>query len=387
MSITEKKQIIELPLKFVFTEEGASDLMRQKVRFNRLTMGDKSEDYGVLLDKVTPAFLQRMVMADYISKIEVSGVEPVESRSDIIELSKLIVSGILYRNYAEVSLEQVLKADPVKQWNHANPSLVIDEKTQFKEGLLQSFVDRHEDELRKMQDELVEPIYARINNDETLLPDEIETHKELLQNFVGAVYPLTWFVLLKFRKTREFYLVIRDVRSSLSEFLKKSNIAEYASLLLMELASNIENLNILREAKLLYGTSQVDMQTVLQDPKLRLPVIESLRKKNNLLTFSWKLGGTSLAIGKRGRFQILLYDRDINYKETRESFEVTKAADVKRFNLSEFYQKLHGGGNDLELGMFYLSFVSEACENMGIRFESMVTQFTAQTITTLTFGI
>jgi hypothetical protein len=86
---------------------------------------------------------------------------------------------------------------------------------------------------------------------------------------------------------------------------------------------------------------------------------------------------------------VFLYDQNANYKETRETMDATKSADVRRFNLSEYYQQLHKSGNDLELGMFYLSFLNEACENMGIKFESIVsqTQYTGKTITILSFGL
>ena len=386
MAQSERKSLIELPLKFVFTEEGSSSLINQNVRINRLKMGDQTENYGVLLDKISPAFLQRMITADYISKIEVSGVEAVESRGDIAELSKLIVWSVLYRSYAETALEMVLGADPVKQWNHGNPSLVIDEKTRFKDGMVQSFIERHEEELAAIRGEILDPIYRNIDGDESFLPEDRAARREILANYLAAVYPLTWFVILKFRKTREFPYLLRDLRLGLAEFLRKSNIAEYAALMLLELAANIENLNIQKEARLLYKTSHVDLKTLLVDPKLRLPVIESLRRNNRLLAFSWKL-----STGKRGRFQVMLYDQDINYEETRGNFEAAGSADTSRFNLSEFYKKLHKSGDDLDLGIFYLSFLDEACDKMGIKFESMVnqTQFSGagQTITTLTFTL
>ena len=148
----KQKQFISLPLKFVFTETGAAELIRQNVRINRLKMGDQTENYGVLMDKVTPGFLQRMIMMDYISKIEVSGVEPVESRADILDISKLIVFSILYRNFADVSLGQLLASNLVKQWNHANPSMVIDEKGH---------------------------------------------RREILGDLISAFYPLAWFAMLK----------------------------------------------------------------------------------------------------------------------------------------------------------------------------------------------
>ena len=391
MAHSGQKQIISLPLKFVFTESGASALIRQNVKINRLKMGDQTEDYGVFLEKITPEFLRRMIMMNYISKIEVSGVEPYESRNEIIELSKLIVFSILYKFFADVSLEQILASDPVKQWNYLNRTLVIDSKTQFKEGQLESLIERNADELEEIKNELLDPVLKNIEIDTALEQDEKDNRSELLQGLLSSVDPLVWFTVIKFHRSREFFILLRTLRLCLVDFLKKTNVVEYASLMLMELASNIVNLNILKEAKRLYGNELLDIKQIIQDPALRLPVIEELRKKNNLLTFSWKLGGTSLAIGARGKFQIVLYDQDINYVATRESIAQSKNADVKRFNLSEYYKKLHTSGNDLDLGMFYLSFLDEACNTMGIKFEAVVnqSQFSGmgQTITTLTFNL
>jgi hypothetical protein len=389
MSETEKKQFIELPLKFVFTEAGASALMKQKVKINRLKMGDRTEDYGIFVEKVTSDFLQHMVTADYLSKVEVAGVEPVTNRAEIIDLTKLIIFGALYRNYTLVSLERIQGMEPVKKWNHANPFEIIDEKTRFQGESLGNFMVSHTAELAEIRKELLEPVYKSINSDNTLLEEEKRIRILILRKFLDFAHPLTWFVLIKFFKSPDYHYLIRDVRLGLVESFQKSNIAEYAALMLMELASNIGNLSMLKEAKLLYKTDRIHIQRILQDPKLRLPVIESLRKKNSLLTFSWKLGGTSLGIGTRRRFQVQLYDRDINYKETRESLDATKTADVTRYNLSEFYRQLYKSGNELELGVFYLSFLSDACDHMGIKFESIVnqTQYTGQTITTLSFTL
>jgi len=382
-----EQKLIKIPVKLVFTEVGSTAMMRQNLKISRLKMGDNTDDYGIVLDKAAPPFIQGMITADYISKIEISGVEPIQSRSDIIELSKVIVYSVLYRNYALASQEQVLASDTVKRWNHSNPSQVIDEKTQFQSGVIKAFLEQYPDELRSLQKELMDPIRARIEADKNLEADEKETRQGLLTNFVSSMYPFVWFIFLRFRSAPDFINIIKNVRGCLLDFLGKTNIAEYAGLMLMELATNIENLIIQKEAKLLYRNNPVDAKLVIQDPKLRLPVIESLRKKNSLLTFSWKLGGARMTMGSRGRFQVLLYDQDVNFAETRGNVDQTKAADAGRSNLSEFYKNLHRSGNELDLGMFYLSFLDEACDKMGIKFESMVNQYGGQTITTLTFTL
>jgi len=386
MPATEQKQI-QLPVKLVFTETGSTAMLRQNLKLSRIKMGDNTDDYGIVLEKIAAPFVQGLITAEYVQKIEISGVEPIGKRADITELSKVIVSSILYRNYAVVSQEQILASDVVKKWNHSNPSLVIDEKTQFQGGLIQTFMERHPEELSSMQKELMAPIYTGIENDKNLEAEEKSARLLALNGFVVSMYPMAWFVLLKFRKAPEFPTLLKSVRYCLLQFLGKINIAEYTGLMLMELATNIENLIIQKEAKALFRAKPVDAKLVLQDPRLRMQVIESLRQKNSLLSFSWKLGGARMAMGARGRFQVLLYDQDTNYAETRGNVDQTKAANAGRSNLSEFYKNLHNSGNELDLGMFYLSFLDEACEKMGIKFESMVNQYGGQTITTLTFTL
>jgi hypothetical protein len=389
MASREQKKIFELPLKFIFTEKGSSALMHQKVRINRLKMGDKTDDYGVFLDKVTPGSLQRMLFSDYVSKLEISGVEPVENRAEIIDLSKLIIFSLLYGKYNYESLSRVLSADIVKKWNRGNPYSIIDGKTQFKEGFLKQYLAEHSEELKEIRGDLLNPLNDNISRKEDLLAEEKNQQILLAEKLLTFADPLIWFVLLKFHSGKDYLFLIRDVRLCLEEYMKKSVVAEYAAMMIIELACNIENLNLLREAQLFYNLKRIDMHQVLQDPKIRIPLIEELRKKNSLLTFSWKIGGADSSIGTRGRFQVILYDKEIHYREMRDCFEATKSADISRFDLPEFYKLLLKEGNDLDLGMYYLSYLNEACDNVGVKFEAMVNEVhhSGLTVTILSFAL
>jgi hypothetical protein len=387
MPVKDKKRVFELPLKFVLTEEGSSIFIRQKRKLVRLKMGDTSEEYGLSLDKTGAASLQRMLLVDYISKVEISEVDPVACRGEIIDFSKLLVYGLIYRQFSLVSFAQLLASEPIKRWNRANPFNIIDEKTQFKEGFLQSFLREHAQEVAGLRQELLQPLHASIAKNDKFLAEEKNIQIFLSEKFIEMMNSAIWFLLLRFRDTREFASLLTEIRMCLIEYMEKTKIAEYVALMIIELAVNIENLNILREAKLLYKNTNMDINSILLDPKLRTPVIEELRRKNSLVTFSWKFGGTSSSIGTRGRFQVTLYDKETNYKEIRESIDATKSADVNRKNLSDFYRDLSKSGADSELGMYYLSYLNEACEQVGIRFESMVNQVqnTDVTVTTLSF--
>ncbi|MDR2019366.1 MAG: hypothetical protein LBQ14_01215 [Treponema sp.] len=390
-----KKNVFELPLKFVFTETGASAFMRQNKRLVRMKMGDYTEEYGVSLEKVTPASIQRMLIIDYISKIEVSGVDPVASRGEIIDLSKLIVYGLLYRQHNIAVFTKILASEPVKKWNRANPFMVLDEKTQFKEGFLELFLHEHKDAIAALREEILRPIAASAEKDERLQQDEKDTRLLLCGKFLDELNPVIWFILLKFRapqgaaggQSLDFFTLIGERRNSLGEFLKKSVIAEYAALMIIELAVSIENSNMLRERQLLKLGGSVNGQAALADLEFRSTLIDELRRKDSLVTFSWKIGGGSSSIGTGGRFQLTLYDRDSHFQEIRESLEAKKTADLSRRSLSDLYHDLARKGTDSELGLYYLSYLSEACEKVGVKFESMVNEIQDTTIITLLFSL
>ncbi|MDR1373856.1 MAG: hypothetical protein LBJ24_02675 [Treponema sp.] len=389
------KDIFELPLKFVFTEEGASAFMRQNKRLVRMKMRDYTEEYGVSLEKITPAAIQRMLIIDYISKIEISGVEPVAGRKELIDLSKLIIYGLLYRQHNITALTRMLGSEPIKKWNRANPFTVLDGKTQFKEGFLELFLREHNDGIAALRKDILAPIAASITKNEGLQQDEKDTQLLLCGKFLDELNPIIWFVLLKFRGPRregggqssDFFILMGEVRNSLAEFLKKSVVAEYAALMIIELAVNIENSNMLREEQLREPGRRITMQAILTDPQLRSVLIGELRKKNSLVTFSWKIGGGSSSIGTGGRFQLTLYDRDSHFQEIRDSIETKKTADLSRRNLSDLYQDLARKGADSELGLYYLSYLNEACERVGIKFESVVNEVQDTTVITLLFSL
>jgi hypothetical protein len=391
----DKKDVFELPLKFVFTETGASAFMRQNKKLVRMKMGDYTEEYGVSLEKITPAAVQRMLIVDYISKIEVSGVDPVAGRKEIIDLSKLIVYGLLYRQHNIAVFTKILASEPVKKWNRTNPFMVLDAKTQFKEGFLELFLREHEDAIAALRKDVLKPIVASIEKNERLQRDEKNTQLLLCGKFLDELNPVVWFVLLKFRtpqgaaggRSLDFFTLIREIQNSLAEFLKKSVIAEYAALMIIELAVNIENSNMIREGHILELGRQINTQTLLADSKLRSALVEELRRKNNLVTFSWKIGGGRSSIGTGGRFQLTLYDKDSHFQEIRDSIETKKTADLSRRSLSDLYQDLARKGADSELGLYYLSFLNEACEKVGVKFESMVNEVQNTTVITLLFSL
>jgi hypothetical protein len=382
MAAGEKKSILNLPLKIILTQEGSTFFIRQNKKLLKFKLADNVEEYGILLEEFTPATVQRLLLIDYISKIEISKPEFVSSRQETMDLSKLIVYSVLYRQYDAYIFNQILGSDVIKKWNRLNPANIIDEKTHINENFLRSVLKKNEKIIFEAKQEILSPLYTFINKNASLLPEEKNIQLLLSEKFMNNLRPFTWFIITKFKDSDGFDTILKTIRSSLTEYMDKAKIAEYISLMLMELVINAENNNLRQEVKNMYkGT--VDPATVMFDPNIRKKVISELERKHELVFLSWKLGGGSTSIGTQGKLQITLYNKDDQSESVKENINDKKNADLKKKSLIDFYKEIPEGQEDANLGMYYLSYLSEACDKVNVKFESMANQFRDSDLTVI----
>ncbi len=382
----ERKTIIDLPVKLVLTEGGTSFFIRKGKNLKKFKLADNVEEYGIVLDTFSPASLQRMMLVDYISKVEISKSEFMSTRQEIMDLSKLVVYSMLYRQYDAYIFARVLSSDVIKKWNRLNPANIIDDKTKINDAFLQNVLKEKEKVLLEIKQEILAPMYAYISKNSSLLPEEKNVQLLLSEKFLNNLRPFTWFIVAKFRGSDGYDQLIKDVRTSLAEYMEKSKIAEYVSLMIIELAMNAENSNLKREAKAIFKGA-VDINAVLFDPNIRHQVLESLERKGELVYLSWKIGSRGATVGMQGRLQITLYNKESEYHTVKEIFDDRKSADLKKKSLQDFYKQLPEGEANTELGLYYLSYLSEACEKVNVKFESLVNQIAGSDLTVITLAL
>jgi hypothetical protein len=382
----ERKIVLDLPIKIVLTEAGTGFFIRKGKSLQKFKLADNVEEYGIVLDKFSPSSLQRMMLVDYISKVEISKSEFMSSRQEIMDLSKLVVYSVLYRQYDSYIFTRVLASDVIKKWNRLNPANIIDDKTRINDAYLQSVIKDKEKDLAEIRQQILGPMHAVISKNGALLPEEKNIQLLLSEKFLNNLRPFTWFIVAKFKGSDGYDGLLKDIRTSLAEYMEKSKIAEYVSLMVVELAMNAENSNLKREAKSMFKGA-VDMNAVLFDPNIRRQVIDSLERRDDRVYLSWRVGSRNASIGTQGRLQITLFNREAEYRNVKEAFDEKKNANLKKKSLMDFYKELPDDEANTELGLYYLSYLSEACEKVNIKFESLVNQLPGSDLTVITLSL
>ena len=382
MSSGDKKFIIELPLKVILTEDGASNFINHNKKLLRFRLVDNVEEYGISMNKFSPQSIQSMILLDYISKIEISMSEFVSSRQEVMDLSKVIVYSLLYKQFNRDVYSSLIQCECVRKYNRANPAHLIDERTDMSERQLRAILQNKETIIQNTRKIILEPIWKMIMENPEFSSEEKNIYILMTEKFMNRLGLMNWYIITLFYKSENAGEMFSVLRNLLNSYMEKSKVAEYISVMVMELALNNENTNIRKTAKKMYhGIDDID--ALIFDPEVRKKIVDELQKNHELVFLSWKLGGGSASIGKQGRLSITLYNKDDEFQEVKENFETAKNSNTNKRTLIDFYRELPDGQEGTDLGVYYLSYLDDACKKVNVKFESIVNQFSASDLTVI----
>ena len=376
--MSDKKFTLNLPLKVILTEEGTSHFISHKKKLLRIKLADNQEKFGISLSLFSPQSIQNMIMVGYISEIEVSQSEFVSVRQEVMDLSKIVVYSILYKQFDRQVFQALIKCDCVQKYNRKNPGNLIDERMKIGEQQLRNMVASKQTLINIVRKEILDPIWKSILEEKSYSPEERNIFLLMSEKFLNRLNLLNWYILIKFYNPKDkesFTEMNLAIRHLIQRYMEKSKVAEYISILLMELALNNENTNIRKEARIMYGDDG-DLDHLIMDPEVREKIVAELKRKHELVTLSWKLGGGSTAIGKQGRLQVTLFNKAEDKFDTfKESIEAKMGADTNKRSLIDFYRDIPEGEGGTDLGLYYLSYVDDECKKINVKFESIVNQY------------
>ena len=190
-----------------------------------------------------------------------------------------------------------------------------------------------------------------------------------MEKNLDIIYNLEYLVIVP-KMTKDLYEGINNTFGN--SILINNNVENNES----------ENNNVKKAAKYLYqGIDNSD--TLIFDPKIRSEIVKELQRKHELVFLSWTLGGGSMSIGKQGLLQITLYNKDDEFQEVKENIESKMSANLNKKSLIDFYRQMPDGQEGTDLGLYYLSYLEDACKKVNIKFESIVNQSSSSDLTVI----
>ncbi len=384
MSGKKRGGSVNLPLRITLTEDGSDFFLRKRKNLSRFQLADGSDVYGLVLETAPVSSLQRMLLQNYISRIEISRTEFLDRRQQVIDFSKMVTYGILYRNFDSLIFSRLLQSDLIRQWNRHNPANIIDDRTRINETFLATVLEQNRSLIEEVRKEISMPLIEAINNNGSLLPEEKNVQILSCEYFLQRMRPLIWFILSRYHESAEYSLLVDDIRINLGQYLEKAKTAEYLALLILELLTGAENTNL--KARALGKKNGKELAAkVLYSESLRAGLFREMEAAGEQIHLDWRLR-TLRGSTAGDRLEVTLYNRYSEYRDLKEKINSIKGLDMREKSLSAFCSDQLDSGST-ELGIYYISYLQESCEKVGIRFESNVHQVRGGDVTIITLQL
>jgi hypothetical protein len=370
MATKKRKDVLALPVKVIFNETGVSFFINNNKKLNRFTTADGTERYGILLKQFSPASLQQMMMIGYVARIEVTRSDFTSCRSDLMDLSKLITYGYLYKSFNDEVTRIIMDSETIKTWNRNNPSSSIDHRTKINDGAVKKILDKSKPIIDEIKKTILKGLVRRISQNNSLQADEKNIYIFLSEKFMNNLPSLNWFLIIKFASSFEWDTVYEDIQKTLENYIGKSKIAEFLALMHMELCLSAESRNMKNYIDEEYKGA-IAYESLIYDPLKREKLTRSMEEKGEVISTAWKIGSrTDSSIGTEKKLEVVVYNKGAETIAMREKINQKLHSTSGDLSLTDFYQT--SDNPTAEMGLNYLSYLMEECEGAGIKFSSRV---------------
>ena len=383
---SSKRSKINLPLIITFTDEGVSFFRNHNKKLIKKRLSNNTLAYGMSLEEFSAASIQNMIIADYVSRIELSRTAFTTKRSEIMDISKLIFYGILYRRFSKIITKRFISSLFVESWNRSNPKNILDENSILNNASIRNIPSVNQDMVENIKINFIDSAVLNLPGLNELTDEEILKTKQTGKKFLDNLNPFLWYILSVSQGSSDYEQLQKDTIFYLNQYLEKSRIAEYLSLMIMEFAINAEISQLKKLSNKLYK-NKIDFGRIIHNTTIRNELMRFLESKNEFLTLSWKIKGTANSIGTGNKLQIMIYNKDIEYKKLKQKISDQKNVDINKKSLIDFYQEKSEDEFNSDLGMHYLSYMQEACKEQQIYFDSHMDQVTDSDLNIITLSL
>jgi hypothetical protein len=312
-----------------------------------------------------------MISAGYISRLDISRADFTSRRGEIMDLAKLIAYGVLLKEYS-LKIARVIKETAlVIHWNRKNPAKALNTAEIMDTTKRETMRGKNMQIIQEVVSSVIDELFS-LREEE--LKSYSEEDRQMLrfkaENFLHHLNPIVWVLMARERGSSLFAQTVGSIEQEIWAYLNKTNIADYLSLLVLELATLAER-SLMEHAVQTYLQGRVNLEYFMKNREDRLKVLQSLSEHNEMATLSWKIQSRHGSLTELNPFQIILYNRSVEHANMRQELEDKKQLKTQGKGLFEFYENLPGDRSD-ELGMYYLTYLQEECKRQGTLFDSYV---------------
>ncbi len=374
---------IDIPVTVNLNDNGMNFFIRSGHHLAKLKDLDSEDTVGFKVQRIHPESIQKLIFQDYISTIELEISNVSKHRSEIIDCSKLVTYGMLYRYCSINSFNSLLGSDLIKLWNRNNPKKIIDRRTRLGKATVQRLIEQNKAAYHAIRGDICRPITSRL---QLIKPDLTDIERRNLRLFctrlIDMLNPFVWFLLITHRTKPEYPGLVRRIQIGIQDVVEKSKVADFLAFMIIELLNTQETYNIdtfVRSNTRKDPASKISIRSYDE----RVKVLREIEEKGVRTFLSWRLKSRNDSFGTGVSLHVSIYNRKSRFGDLEKKMIQHSGLAVSERSLRDFYQDKDASGGGSDLGLYYLSFLQDACREVGVRFESFVNRANSRDLTVM----
>jgi hypothetical protein len=389
---SEKKRQRDLflcvPSRIILNEKGASFFISHNHRLHRFETADGERHFGFRLEKTRFAWLKKLLLKNYLKKIEIQVRDISACRVYVEDAVKMVFFAMFRSRINSTILEYIYESPMLRSWNRANPKKSIGPGVKIAEGAFRQMLDsRMPGGLEELKTELFHRVIR------TLPASFVETREDPrnLHNFVRElIHDLNSFILFVLAGSEggDRGRLIQNMCAAINEALHRLDILNLASFLAIELVSAAERSSLVR----MLGNSK-DIKSILESPERRKSIMEEKRFRGATVVLA--VPPESISGNSRLRFRLSVYNDGADLAAERklmEDFTERSYTFKDGRHLEEFFKTPEAGRGVYEdngMCFYYLTILREQCGKHNILLDAAVKNSRSEksVVTTLWFGL
>lgn len=312
-------------------------------------MFDGLETYGYSVPSADARQLQQMAVNGFMSRTEFSTVNIARDRKNLIDITKLLTYGMLYRQFDARIWDIIMDSSLTNMWNRQFPKVAIGFGMNVRNAGIMAVIKKNEAAITSFKQGLLKSIQQKVVNNQSTLEDEKRKKMYLAIRYLNMVDPIVWLLLTVYREHVDAKNLMDELRTSLAVYLDRSDSPEYLALMLIEMIIIVGG--IMSE-----GGGAAEAALGHQAVNISMDFSAKKREKN-----------------ERTKMRILIAQNQQDFESLRDRVDSKSHINLREKSLDNFFAM--GIGSEMQnkdLGLYYLSYLKDATKKMNISFETFV---------------
>ena len=354
--------MVDLPGKYLLTESGIQYCARRQIPLRELRTRQGNRGSGIVWRRYDPENVKRFVAYELLDEIEIERTEFLTRRSAIMAVTRQTVIGMLEKRFRPELKQRIRESSAFE--------LIKDRVAETSPVHMQDYLKTNERSIRVLRHSLLLEPVTEIRKDGDMREDERAERVDLIRKIIGAIDGETWFLLSVLPDARDRQRLMRSIQELVLMYTNRFRIADYIALMLMELLEYAERTQILNfaERDQYIRTHPHELASRLARPEFREKLFQRAAASNSLLSLNYRFSGNPYNPQRGPQMQVTVTNKGLVGYESRRQIITKRDRNVRRVPLAHFYQTENPTQLDTTLGTYYLSYVEQACSEVGLRF-------------------